>query len=69
MKYKILTPNTQYSGVTEGVPFASGVGYTDDENVKNKLVNNYGYSYEEEKTATKPKAQAEAAKPKKASGK
>jgi hypothetical protein len=69
VKYKILTPNTQYNGVTEGVPFASGVGYTDDENVKNKLVNNYGYSYEEEKPVTKPKTQAEAVKPKKASGK
>lgn len=46
MKFKILTPNEQYDGVTEGVAFAAGVGYTDDENVKNQLVNNYGYKCE-----------------------
>jgi hypothetical protein len=64
LKYKILTPNALYNGVTEGVAFAAGVGYTDDENVKNKLVNNYGYSCEE----TKTKAPAEE-KPKKATTK
>jgi hypothetical protein len=59
MKYKILTPNKQYNGVTEGVAFANGVGHTDNESIKNVLVNDYGYSCE-----TKPEA-----KPKKASGK
>lgn len=53
MKYKILTPNKQYDGVTEGVAFAAGVGYTDDENIKNKLVNNYGYACEEKAEAKK----------------
>ena len=59
MKYKITTPNPQYNGVTEGVPFADGVGHTDDENVKNSLVNNYGYSVAEDapkKAPAKPKA-------------
>jgi hypothetical protein len=63
VKYKILTPNEQYNGVTEGVAFAAGVGYTDDEDIKNVLVNNYGYKCEapaEEKpkkaTTTKPSA-------------
>jgi hypothetical protein len=46
VKYKIITPNPLYNGVTEGVPFASGVGHTDNENVKNSLVNNYGYRCE-----------------------
>jgi len=50
VKYKILTPNEQYNGVTEGVAFAAGVGYTDDENVKNVLVNDYKYSVEEQST-------------------
>jgi hypothetical protein len=59
MKFKILTPNDQYNGVTEGVPFAAGVGYTDDENVKNSLVNNYGYKCEE-KAEEKPKAKGKA---------
>ncbi|MEH7521692.1 hypothetical protein V7149_00195 [Bacillus sp. JJ1503] len=67
MKYKILTPNEQYNGVTEGVPFAVGVGYTDNEAIKNVLVNDYGYKCEE-KEAVKPKTQTEA-KPKKTSGK
>lgn len=64
MKYKILTPNEQYNGVTEGVAFANGVGHTDSETIKNVLVNDYGYSCE----VAKPKTQTEA-KPKKASGK
>ncbi len=59
MKFKIVTPNEQYNGVTEGLAFANGVAHTEDENLKNVLVNNYGYKYE---------AKAEA-KPKKASSK
>ena len=55
MKFKILTPNEQYDGVTEGVAFAAGVGYTDDEHVKNKLVNNYGYKCECKEAEEKPK--------------
>ena len=58
MKYKILTPNAQYNGVTEGVAFANGVGHTDSEAIKNVLVNDYGY-----------KAEAQEEKPKKASSK
>lgn len=43
MRYKIKTPNFLYSGTTEGVPFTQGVGYTDDKNIRNVLVNDYGY--------------------------
>ncbi|MGM0904259.1 MAG: hypothetical protein ACQEXB_24545 [Bacillota bacterium] len=60
MKYKIITPNPLYNGVTEGVPFASGVGHTDDENVKNSLVNNYGYKCEPTKSEEKPKPKGKA---------
>lgn len=48
MKYKIITPNAIYNGVTEGVPFANGVGHTDNEATKNILVNDYGYKVEAE---------------------
>lgn len=41
--YKIETPNKKYSGVTEGVAFADGIGRTDCENTRNVLVNDYGY--------------------------
>ncbi|WP_262372747.1 hypothetical protein [Sutcliffiella horikoshii] len=41
--FTIKTPNNKYSGVTEGVAFADGVGKTEDENVRNVLVNDYGY--------------------------
>src|SRR5690625_181511 len=43
MTYKIETPNKLYKGITEGVPFSQGVGQTDDKNVRNVLVNDYGY--------------------------
>jgi hypothetical protein len=66
VRYKILTPNPNYNGVTEGVAFANGVGYTDSEAIKNVLVNDYGYSYEElkveaeEKPKQAPKGKASA---------
>lgn len=53
MKYKITTPNERYNGVTEGVPFANGVGYTDDEQLKTVLVNDYGYKAEEKEPPKK----------------
>lgn len=53
MKYKIITPNERYNGVTEGIPFANGVGYTDDEQLKNVLVNDYGYKAEEQEAPKK----------------
>lgn len=58
-KYKIKTPNDRYNGVTEGVAFVNGVGETDDENVKNVLVNDYGYE-PEVKPEAKPKQPAKA---------
>lgn len=42
--YKIETPNKLYNGVTEGVPFSKGIGQTDDKNIRNVLVNDYGYT-------------------------
>src|SRR5690625_3073005 len=42
--YKISTPNKRYSGVTEGVAFADGIGQTDCKNTRNVLVNDYGYT-------------------------
>ncbi|MEN2464913.1 Rho termination factor N-terminal domain-containing protein [Ornithinibacillus sp. JPR2-1] len=44
MVYKIQTPNPQYNGVTEGVAFAKGIGYTDDLNIRNVLINDYKYA-------------------------
>ncbi|WP_276913178.1 hypothetical protein [Aneurinibacillus aneurinilyticus] len=41
--YTIKTPNPQYSGITEGVPFVNGVTKVEDEGTRNVLVNNYGY--------------------------
>ena len=41
--YKLKTPNEQYNGVTEGVPFSKGVGQTDNKNIRNILVNDYKY--------------------------
>jgi hypothetical protein len=54
-KFSIKTPNEIYNGVTEGVPFASGIGQTDDENVRNVLVNDYGYEDITENKKTKQK--------------
>lgn len=48
MKYVIETPNKRYSGVTEGVAFSGGRAIVEDENIKNILVNDYGYSVAEE---------------------
>jgi hypothetical protein len=43
-KYKIEVPNKMYNGITEGVPFVDGFGETDDENIKNVLINDFGYT-------------------------
>lgn len=53
MEYVIKTPNEFYAGVTEGVKFESGVGKTSDKNVRNVLVNDYGYK--DETPEEKPK--------------
>lgn len=41
--YILKTPNKQYNGVTEGVAFSKGIGQTDNSNIRNILVNDYGY--------------------------
>lgn len=43
MIYVIKTPNPLYNGVTEGVQFENGIGKTDHLNIRNILVNDYGY--------------------------
>lgn len=44
MIYKIKTPNDQYNGVTEGVAFAKGIGYTEDRSKVKVLINDYKYT-------------------------
>ena len=56
--YTIQTPNPFYNGKTHGVSFEKGIGTTEDENVKNILVNDFGYKLLEE-TKTKKKANKE----------
>lgn len=73
-KYKILTPNPQYNGVTEGLGFVNGVAETDSEILKNVLVNNYGYNVETQKQKAEVKetpkqAPTKAATTRKTSGK
>ncbi|MCK0470887.1 hypothetical protein [Halalkalibacter sp. APA_J-10(15)] len=41
--YKIKTPNERYNGETYGVTFFNGQGETENEEVKNVLVNDFGY--------------------------
>jgi hypothetical protein len=43
MKFHIKTPNPKYKGITLGVKFNDGLGFTDDELLKNVLVFEYGY--------------------------
>lgn len=43
MRFKIKTPNPKYTGVTYGVYFHEGYGYTDSERVLRELVKNFGY--------------------------
>ncbi|MGD6831430.1 hypothetical protein ACQCT5_04675 [Sutcliffiella halmapala] len=55
--YKIKTPNGHYNGTTHGVQFVNGLGETKDENVKNTLLNDFGYELVKEqiKKEEKPK--------------
>jgi hypothetical protein len=53
LKYRIKTPSEFYNGETEGVVFTEGHGETEDKNIRNILVNDYGY--EEVKAEAKPK--------------
>ncbi|MBP3046011.1 hypothetical protein ACFVIX_02240 [Bacillus subtilis] len=43
MKYKIQAPNEHYNGITAGVSFSSGVAEVESKEVRNELVNNFGY--------------------------
>jgi hypothetical protein len=58
-KYIIETPNKNYNGVTHGVQFVNGVGETNNENIRNVLVSDFGYDLVNEKQntekETKPK--------------
>lgn len=59
MKYKIKAPNGEWSGIANGVLFRNGLGETDDLDVRNRLINVYGYSdvteedHQEEKSSSK----------------
>lgn len=63
--YKIETPNKLYKGITEGVPFSKGIGFTDCKDTRNILVNDYkykdvtDYSQHEEKAQEAGKTTAE----------
>ena len=41
--FKIKTPSDIYNGITVGIKFENGIGFTEDEKVKNTLVNDFGY--------------------------
>ena len=43
MKYKIQAPNEHYNGITAGVSFSSGVAEVESKEVRNELVNTFGY--------------------------
>lgn len=53
--YKIKTPNPYYTGKTYDVLFNKGIGLTENENVKNILVNDFGYELVEETKKLEPK--------------
>lgn len=57
----INTPNAQYNGITEGVPFVNGVATVTSETVRNVLVNNYGYIDATEPKTEEPEAPAKPA--------
>ncbi|AEB25377.1 MULTISPECIES: hypothetical protein [Bacillus amyloliquefaciens group] len=63
MKYKIQTPNKYYNGVTAGVSFSSGVAEIESKEVRDDLVNNFGY------TDITPEAKAPKKPARKSSGK
>ncbi|WP_342540054.1 hypothetical protein MHI39_20205 [Heyndrickxia sp. FSL K6-6286] len=65
MEFTIKTPNDYYNGVTEGVQFNNGVGRTNNENVRNILVNDYHY----EDVTPKQTEEKAPKKPRKTSGK
>ncbi|WP_033066344.1 hypothetical protein [Clostridium botulinum] len=51
-KYKILSPNKEYTGISAGVSFANGEGYTADMWIV-EWFKNMGYEIEEVKTSKK----------------
>ncbi|EPY2290979.1 hypothetical protein, partial [Clostridium sporogenes] len=51
-KYKILSPNKEYTGISAGVSFANGEGYTGDMWIV-EWFKNMGYEIEEVKTSKK----------------
>lgn len=53
--YKIKTPNSNYNGITLNVKFTNGTGVTDVEEIKNILINDYGYKLEEVVKSTNKK--------------
>jgi hypothetical protein len=54
LKYQIKTPNPKYKGETLGVKFEDGLGLTEEKDIKNALVQEYGY--EEVASKAKPKS-------------
>jgi hypothetical protein len=63
LAYTIKTPNEKYNGVTEGVGFVNGVAKVEDKQLRDVLVNNYGYSdVTEKKAEEKPADKAPAKK-------
>ncbi|MCA1027340.1 hypothetical protein LCM23_14665 [Cytobacillus kochii] len=50
--YNIKTPNGFYNGTTYGVKFINGIGKTDNEQVKNILINDFKYILLNEETST-----------------
>lgn len=65
--YAIKTPNPNYDGVTFGVKFENGSAVVENENLRNILVNDYGYLFEEVKMPEEPAPEKQAPKPRKTS--
>lgn len=60
---KIIAPNKEFNGLSAGVTFVNGVGYTDDENAI-RWFSSRGYTVELPVTDV-PNVACEATKPKK----
>ncbi|MTV50084.1 hypothetical protein GJ688_13995 [Heliobacillus mobilis] len=52
MKYRIMTPNKIYNGVTEGILFTNGEATVEEDWLKNLFTRDYGYTAEEIKEET-----------------